>query len=150
MKTTFLVVCLLTALAAAAPAPKIEPRPLVEYDQRYVLLGIDGETLGIFDTATGIILLGQQAKFSFDTWRRYDLPKIAEQKCRLAPAPIPVAFSNVLVHGRYGINVRAGILVFLDTLTGRVWTCRHSKGLLDVWKCRDAATLKADAAVEEE
>jgi hypothetical protein len=28
-------------------------------------------------------------------------------------------------------------VMFLDTLTGRMWTCRHAKGILDVWKCMD-------------
>jgi len=146
MRTTLLVVCLLAVMAGAAPAPPAEPRPLIQYDQRYQLIGIDAETLAIFDSATGVIWLGQQAKYSFDTWRRYELTKIAEQQRKLPAAAVPVAFSNTMVYGRYTLNVRGGTLVFLDTLSGRVWSCRQSKGLLDVWKCFDAASLKADSS----
>jgi hypothetical protein len=149
MKATFLAVCLLAVLADAAPAPPTEPRPLIQYDQRYQLTVIDTETLAIFDSATGIIWLGQQAKYSFDTWRRYDLTKLAAQ--RKMPAPIvPAAFSNTMVYGRYTLRAQPGVLVFLDTLSGRVWSCRQSKGLLDVWKCFDAAGIKADSSSADE
>jgi|GEM_PF-1391002 len=143
MKTTFLVICLLSTLAGAAPAPPTEPRPLIQYDQRYQLVGIDPTTEAVFDSATGIIWLGQQAKNSYDTWRRYELTKIATQR-KLPAAVVAVAFSNTLVYGRYTVHAQTGTLVFLDTLSGRVWTCRHSKGLLDVWKCFDAVGLKAE------
>ncbi len=145
MRTTLFFVCLFVTLAGAAAAPPAEPRPLIQYDQRYQLVGIDATTLAIFDSATGIIWLGQQAKYSFDTWRRYELTKIADQ--RKLPAPVvSTAFSNTLVYGRYTVHAQNGALVFLDTLSGRVWSCRHSKGLLDVWKCFDAASLKADSS----
>ena len=117
-----------------------ELAPIVDYRPRYVQIDFDGSTVSFLDTATGRVVFGQRFSSGIDTWRAYDLNKIAKKK-GMFPLSLDKSYENRLVNQRYTMSTVGPNVIFLDTLTGRVWTCRHSKGLLDTWKCYDTQEL---------
>ncbi len=117
-----------------------ELAPIVDYRPRYVQTDFDGSTVSFLDTATGRVVFGQRFSSGIDTWRAYDLNKIAKKK-GMFPLSLDKTYENRLVNQRYEMSAVGPTVIFLDTLTGRVWTCRHSKGLLDTWKCYDTQEL---------
>lgn len=128
------------AVPAASKAPP--PAPLLQYNQRYVMHQLDNDTIAVLDTAEGKVWTALIAQYGFKTWRVYDLNAVAKER-NLADTP-PAAFARLAVHARYNVRVFPGFVSFFDTLTGRVWTCRHSKGILDMWKCHNVATGAGD------
>ena len=112
-------------------------------DSRYVMLQLDNETIAVLDTADGLVWTALIAQYSFKTWRAYDLNGIAKER-KMPDSPAPPALAQRAVHARYTVRVFSGFVSFFDTLTGRIWTCRHSKGILDMWKCHNLATGAGD------
>ena len=139
MKKSVIVVLLLSSFVTfAAKNVKVEsvPKPIIQYDARYVTIYIGNEVVIFFDTAEGMLNTALVSKTSFDTWRVYDIHKISKKK-GMAKIEIDKIFQNRKIHGRYKINLIAGKLTITDTLTGRIWTCRHSSGICDIWKVYD-------------
>jgi len=113
-----------------------EPKPVIQYDARYVTINLGKGVVVFFDTVEGILNTALVSKTGFDTWRVYDIKKIAEKSGK-AEIEISKIFQDKNIHGRYKINLINGKLTITDTLTGRIWTCRHSNGICDVWKVYD-------------
>lgn len=137
--------CALVVLPAVGGAATSVPSsaPVLQYNQRYVLQQLDNDTIVVLDTAEGKVWTGLMAQYGFKTWRFYDLHAVATERKVPETAP-PAVFAQRTVHARYTVHVFAGFVAFVDTLTGRVWTCRHSKGILDMWKCHSVATGAGD------
>jgi CRISPR/Cas system-associated endonuclease Cas3-HD len=120
----------------AAPNTKSESRPVIQYDARYVTVNLGKGVVAFFDTVEGILNTALVSKTGFDTWRVYDVKKIADKKGK-TKIEIDKIFQNKKIHRRYKLNLINGKLTITDTLTGRVWTCRHSNGICDIWKVYD-------------
>ena len=139
MKKSVIILILLSSFVAfAAKNVKVEsvPKPIIQYDARYVTINIGNGVVIFFDTAEGMLNTALASKTSFDTWRVYDIHKISKKK-GMAEIDIDKIFQNRKIHGRYKINLISGKLVITDSLTGRIWTCRHSSGICDIWKVYD-------------
>ncbi len=110
--------------------------PVIQYDQRYSYRSIDNTTRAVLDSATGKLWLAQRAKIGLDRWNVYDLNAIASEKAKdvvMKAAPL----SEREVFGRYAfgsLEDQGSLMVVIDTLTGRLWSCRQESGKCDVWK----------------
>ena len=139
MKKSVIIIILLSSFVAfAAKNVKVEsvPKPIIQYDVRYVTIYIGNEVVIFFDTAEGMLNTALVSKNSFDTWRAYDINKIS-QKSGKPKIEIDKVFQNRKIHGRYTVRLISGKLVITDSLTGRIWSCRHSSGICDIWKVYD-------------
>ena len=134
-------------IAVAAPLKKTEPeappatasKPVLQYDQRYILRNIGRDTRMIFDTATGKIWCARRAKIGLDRWKTYDLETVGKEKGGFK-TEITSPLDTSVIHGRYIIASTedgGSVIIFLDTLTGRTWSCRQGDGILDIWKIYD-------------
>ncbi len=135
-----LMLASVSALAAPPPAPTsaAPPAPVLQYNQRYVMHQLDNETIAVLDTSEGKVWTALIAQYGFKTWRAYDLNAIAKERNMPDTAP-PAVLARRAVHSRYNLRTFSGFISLFDTLTGRVWSCRHSKGILDMWKCHSVA-----------
>ena len=139
MKKTVIILILLSSfISFAAKNVKMERvvKPIIQYDERYVTIYIGNEVVIFFDTAEGMLNTSLVSKTSFDTWRVYDIHKIAKKK-GMAEIEIDKVFQNKQIHGRYKVKLISGKLAITDSLTGRIWSCRHSSGICDIWKVYD-------------
>jgi hypothetical protein len=139
MKKSVIIIILLSSfIAFAAKNVKVEsvPKPIIQYDARYVTIYIGNDVVIFFDTAEGMLNTALVSKNSFDTWRVYDIKKIS-QKSGKPEIEIEKIFQNKIIHGRYKVRLISGKLVITDSLTGRIWSCRHSSGICDIWKVYD-------------
>jgi len=136
MKKSVIILILLSSfITFATKNVKVEKidKPIIQYDERYVTIYIGSNVVIFFDTAEGILNTALVSKTSFDTWRIYDIHKISKKK-GMAEIEIDKVFQNKQIHGRYKVKLILDKLVIIDSLTGRVWTCRHSSGICDIWK----------------
>ncbi|RLD09265.1 MAG: hypothetical protein DRI44_08865 [Chlamydiae bacterium] len=139
MKKSIITILLLSSFVTfAAKNVKVESvsRPVIQYDARYVTINLGKGVVVFFDTVEGILNTALVSKTGFDTWRVYDIKKIAEKNGKVK-IEISKIFQNKNIHGRYKVNLINGKLTITDTLTGRIWTCRHSNGICDIWKVYD-------------
>jgi hypothetical protein len=118
-------------------ASEQERLPIFNYTPRYDAHAL-GETRLIVDSVNGTIYTAIRSANSLDRWRTYDLRKMAaardDDEATIPKSPRPI-------HGRFRLESAASlagasspVLMFMDTLTGIVWTCRHSEGRLEIWK----------------
>ena len=139
MKKIVIILILLSSfIAFAAKNVKVErtAKPIIQYDERYVTIYIGSDVVVFFDTAEGMLNTALVSKTSFDTWRVYDIHKISKKK-GMAEIEIDKVFQNKQIYGRYKVRLISGKLVITDSLTGRIWSCRHSSGICDIWKVYD-------------
>jgi len=139
MKKSAIIILLLSSfIAFAAKNVKVEsvPKPIIQYDARYVTINLGNKVVMLFDTVEGILNTALVSKGGFDTWRVYDIQKIAKKK-GMSEIEVAKIFQNKNIHGRYKVNLISGKLVITDSLSGRIWTCRHSNGICDIWKIND-------------
>jgi len=137
MKKMIIMLLLLSIFTAlAAPSTKSEGRPIIQYDKRYAPINLGKGIIAFFDTVEGILNTALVSKTGFDTWRVYDIKKIAEKNGK-TKIEVDKIFQNRNIHGRYKLNLINGKVTITDTLTGRIWTCRHSNGICDIWKVYD-------------
>lgn len=149
MSKNIIIVCLLVVVVIAAAAPLKNtksdtskpdvPQPVIQYDQRYIMRTVGSSNRIIFDTATGKIWCARKAKIGLDRWKVYDLNAVAEEKGGFK-TEVKSPLNTRELHGRYiigSIEDRGSVLIFLDTLTGRTWSCRQGDGILDIWKIYD-------------
>jgi len=142
MKKSVIFILLLSSfIAFAEKNVKVdkENKPVIQYDARYTTYYLGKKAVMFFDTAEGILNIALISKSSFDTWRTYDINKIAKKK-GMVERDAGALFQNRKVHGRYQLSLNGedgDKLVILDTLIGRIWSCLQSKGICSVWKVYD-------------
>ena len=138
MKKLIIIILLVlsSVITFAAPNVKAESRPVIQYDARYVTINLGKGVVAFFDTVEGLLNTALVSKTGFDTWRVYDVTKIADKKGK-TKIEVDKIFQNKKIHRRYKLNLVNGKLTITDTLTGRIWTCRHSNGICDIWKVYD-------------
>jgi len=140
-KLLIFLFCLLTFFSFATKSTKVkkENKPVLQYDARYATYYLGKKAVMFFDTSEGILNTTLFSKSSLDTWRVYNINKISKTK-GMVEIYAGQLFQNRKVHGRYQLSLtdlEGSKLVIIDTLTGRVWTCRQSNGVCDLWKVYD-------------
>lgn len=108
-----------------------------DYTPRFITRLLPNESMLMLDTADGVVYTAQQSRSTLNVWRQYSLTKIAVD---LKKQPVEIrsaTMKNKIIYGRFTMKDRGDIILFIDTLTGRVWGCRHDEGVLDMWKCYD-------------
>lgn len=128
------LVALVSLVACGLATAAVQP-PVLQYTPRYVFHQLDTETIAVLDTAEGKVWTALLTQYGFKAWRAYDLNAIAKER-NMPDVGAPAGLGQRLVYGRYTVRLFPTFITFFDTLTGRMWTCRHSKGVLDVWRCR--------------
>jgi len=123
-------------LFAAEKSKKINSTPIIKYDTRYTIITSGKKVVMLFDTVTGMLNTALISKTGLSAWRIYNINKIAK-KYGKETIKVDKYFQNRNVHDRYKIKQISDKLVIVDTLTGRVWCCRHSNGVCDIWKVYD-------------
>jgi len=137
MKKYLTLIILLSVFSVlAAPTTQKENKPVIQYDARYITINLGNGIVAFFDTVDGILNTAMVSKTGFNTWRVYDIRKIAKKSGK-TDVEINKIFKNKNIHGRYKINLINGKLTIIDSLSGRIWTCRHSNGICDIWKVYD-------------
>ncbi len=142
MKKSVIFILLLSSFIAFAEKnekAKKENKPVMQYDARYEAIHLSKKAIMFFDTAEGILNIALNSKTGLDTWRTYDINKIAKKKGMVEREASPL-FQERKVHGRYQLSLigeEGRKLIMIDTLIGRVWTCRQSNGVCEVWKVYD-------------
>jgi len=131
-----LIIFLSVFSVLAAPKTTKENKPVIQYDARYITINLGNGIVVFFDTVDGILNTAMVSKTGFNTWRVYDINKIAKKSGK-TDVEINKIFKNKNIHGRYKINLINGKLTVTDSLSGRIWTCRHSNGVCDIWKVYD-------------
>lgn len=134
--TIAFLISLSLTLFAAVKGEKNISKPIVKYDARYTIIHSNKKVVMLFDTATGILNTALISKTGLSAWRVYDVNKIAKKYGKEEIKPDKY-FDNKDVHDRYKIKLISNKLVIVDTLTGRIWYCRHSNGVCDIWKVYD-------------
>ena len=140
-KVLIFIFCISVSLSFAAKTSKStkENKPVLQYDARYATYYLGKKAVMFFDTSEGVLNTTLISKSSLDTWRVYNIKKIAKKKGNVE-INAGTLFKNRKVHGRYQLSLtdlEGSKLIIIDTLTGRVWTCRQSNGVCDLWKVYD-------------
>ena len=103
------------------------------YTPRYSSMKFGANMIMFFDNAAGKISLGKLGRYHVDSVKEYDLVDIAKNEKMKS-------LDDKKIHGRYEVKqYNNESLMFIDTMFGRVWSCRFSSesGTMDVWKCID-------------
>jgi hypothetical protein len=129
---TLLLLCILVCAPLLSHAADENQLPIFDYTPRYRCVYL-GETRLFIDSARGTIRTAIRAAHGLERWRTYELREMAAGR---DDTENTIPKSSRAIHGRFALagTDAEGNMLFLDTLTGYIWSCRHSEGRLELWK----------------